>query len=401
MQLSIDRKTLVKMINLTEKASNDKSTLPILMNTMLWTENGRLIATAANLEVALTVCAYANISESGKTTVPTKLFKAVIEKLVDDEVNLRLEQRTQTLYVQCGKAKIQVKGIDAEEFPWIQGLDSIRKDGKLPEVVLPALSIAPIVNQVAFSISKDKSRAILTSVYLKLGADELVLATTDGYRLSQRCVKVLRTEEDTAIALVPVESMNNLARAGNILESNKFIDGDSVAVLVFGSNQLVARITCVAGKEIEYVEMTSQLIDGRFPDYKAIIPKYQTVSAVFDANKFRTTNDMAMLFAADNANIVRFDFRPDNAPEEANSIIVSAKSSEMGEARVPLAAEVTGTPLEIAFNGSYLQEMLSVIPGDTLVFEGTEHTRPAIIYSKDALTKEELLYVLMPMHSTK
>jgi DNA polymerase-3 subunit beta len=399
MQLTIDRKTLVRSINLTEKASSDKSTLPILLNTLLTAKDGRLVITTTNLEVSLTVSAYAQITENGAITVPTKLFKAVIEKLIDDNVTLRLDQRTQTLYVQSGRAKIQVKGLDAAEFPLVPTLDTFRQqDAALPQVHLPATSIAPIISQVAFSVSKDKARPLLTAIYTSLHGDELLLATTDGYRLSQRRVKILRTEDTAATCLIPAESMGHLARAGTILESSKLIDSDSGALLAFSPNQFLARITCSAGKEIEYVEMVSQLIDGRFPDYLAIIPKTHTIRAIFATDQFKATNKMAMLFAVENANIVRFDFRPHDAPDEPNSIFISATSAEMGEARVPIAAEVEGTPLEIAFNGEYLQEMLDVIPGDRLVFEGTQHTRPAVVYSQDALTQDELLYVLMPMH---
>lgn len=401
MLLTIDRKTLVRCISLTEKASSDKSTLPILLNTFLKAKDGRLVVTTTNLEVSLTVSAYADISEEGAITVPTKLFKAVIEKLIDDKVSLRLDTRTQTLFVQAGRAKIQVKGLDAAEFPLVPNLDTLRQNADLPQVNLPALSIAPIINQVAFSVSKDKARPLLTSVYTCLTGDELLMATTDGYRLSQRKVRVLRTEDTKATCLIPGESMGHLARAGNILESGKLIDGESVALMAFTVNQFLTRITCASGKEIEYVEMVSQLIDGRFPDYQAIIPKTHTIKAVFATEQFKATNKMAMLFAVENANIVRFDFRPSDAIDEPNSIFISATSAEMGEARVPIVAEVEGTPLEIAFNGEYLQEMLDVIPGSSLVFEGTQHTRPAVVYSRDALSQDELLYVLMPMHPPK
>ncbi len=138
------------------------------------------------------------------------------------------------------------------------------------------------------------------------------------------------------------------------------------------------------------------MIDARFPDDRAIIPKTHTTRTVVDTAALLKAVRVAFLFARDNANIIRLAVVPGNGEKEGQ-VRLTASSQEMGDNVNELDALVEGTDLEIAFNARYLIDVLSQIDQPQVVIETTQSTRPGAIRPV-GLGEEEFLHVVMPMH---
>jgi DNA polymerase-3 subunit beta len=179
-------------------------------------------------------------------------------------------------------------------------------------------------------------------------------------------------------------------------------DGDEeqpIQVLVTQTrNQILFQIT---GKPdtrggFHRVELVSQLIDARFPDYRAIVPKTHNTRTVVDTAALLKAVRVALLFARDNANIIRVAVMPGNG-QHGGQLRLTATSTEMGDNVNELDATVDGSDLEIAFNAKYLIDVLSQIDQPQVVLETTQPTRPGTIRPV-GLGEEEFLHVVMPMH---
>ena len=144
------------------------------------------------------------------------------------------------------------------------------------------------------------------------------------------------------------------------------------------------------------VELASQLIDARFPDYRAIIPKTHTTRTVVDTAALLKAVRVANLFARDNANIIRVRIDPSDGAGNGH-MSLTATSAEMGDNINEIDAMVEGQDLEIAFNAKYLIDVLSQIDQPQVVIETTQPTRPGTIRPV-GMGEEEFLHVVMPMH---
>jgi DNA polymerase-3 subunit beta len=142
--------------------------------------------------------------------------------------------------------------------------------------------------------------------------------------------------------------------------------------------------------------LVSELIDARFPDYRAIIPKNKTTRTVVDTAALLKGVRVSFLFARDNANIIRLAVIPGTG-EHAGHVRLTATSTEMGDNVNEIDAMVEGETVEIAFNAKYLIDVLSQIDQPQVVLETTQPTRPGTI-RPIGMGEEEFLHVVMPMH---
>ncbi len=147
------------------------------------------------------------------------------------------------------------------------------------------------------------------------------------------------------------------------------------------------------------VDLVSQLIDAKFPDFNAIIPKNYATRTVLDTAAFLKAAKVASLFARDAANNVRFQIIP-GTEQEPGQLVLRANSAEMGDNVSEIDALVEGTSLEIAFNVRYLIDVLSVIDTPQVVLETTQSGRPGVLRPVGT-GPEEFTHVIMPMQLSR
>ena len=149
MKVSCLQENLAKGLSVVSRAVAARSTLPVLGNILMATDNGRLKLSATNLELGITCWIGAKIEEEGATTVPAKTLVDLVNTLPQDKVELDLTLRTQTLNLSCGRTQAHIKGIDAQEFPLIPPADL---DHALE---LNVEDFKEMINQVAFAAATD------------------------------------------------------------------------------------------------------------------------------------------------------------------------------------------------------------------------------------------------------
>ena len=372
MKLSVLQENLSHGLTTVARAVSPRSTLPVLANILVATEDGRLRLTGTNLELGITCWIGAKVAEEGATTVPARTFVDLVNTLPADRVEMELTLRTQTLNVRAGAFDNNIKCIDAQEFPPMP-------PAELGEgVLLEMQDLREMISQVAFAASSDDARPVLSGVLVEIDGAHLTLAAADGFRLSVRRADLSAPVSSPLRAIVPARALSELARISS--------DEQVHMLLPPGRGQVIFR-----GRDIELV---SQLIEGAFPDYQGIIPSSHTNRSVLSTAAFLKACKAADIFAREAAHSARLKIAP-GSELEPGRIEVTATAAETGSNEVIVDATVDGEPIEIAFNVRFLVDVLSVINSPNVALETSGPAAPGVI---KPVGRDDFLHVVMPMH---
>lgn len=379
MKLSILQENLHRALSFVTSATNSKSTLPALGYVLLATENGRLKLIGTNLELTLTTYVGAKVEQEGAVTLPAKTLADFVSLLPPERIDLTLNPKTSTVALKCGSFKSNIKGIDASEFPIIPQFNDA------PIAMIGARELDIALAQTMIAVSKTEDRPTLNGVCFDLSKKQIVLAGTDGFRLSVRTVEWIDRSGETMQLLVPLKACQELARVVSA-------DGaDDYNVEIRQVNQ-----TQVEFRHSESV-IVSSLIDGKFPEYSNIIPKSHTQRVSVGIGALGEAVRVARVFARDAMSRVSLQLmRNDNG---LGHIIVQGVSAEAGDALGEIDANIDGGEIEIGMNAGFLLDALNafgVTASPQVVFELNGASGPALVLDASD-PQRNFKHVIMPM----
>ncbi|MEN6409009.1 MAG: DNA polymerase III subunit beta [Anaerolineaceae bacterium] len=374
MKATVSQQNLAHGLSVVSKAVSPRSTLPVLANILIATDEGRLRLSATNLELGVTCWIGARIDEEGSTTVPARTISDLVTALPNDQITLALNTRTQTLNVSCGTSKSDIKGIDAQEFPPMP----------VPEISegiqIKVTDFKEMTQQVAFCASTDEARPVLMGVLVTVTGDEMTMVATDGFRISVRTAKLESPVVAPMKAIIPARALNELARIAS--------DGEQMVTMILppGRGQVIFHM--------KDVELVSQLIEGSFPDYKQIIPRnYKTRTVLSTAGLLKACKQ-AEIIAREGSNVTRLNITP-TGDIKPGAVEISAQTEETGSSEATLDATIEGSSLIIAFNVRFLREVLEVIKTPNVALETNQGNTPGVVRP---VGDDNFLHVIMPMH---
>jgi len=379
-RVSVLQENLAKGLSIVGRAVASRSTLPVLNNILLETDNSQLKLSAMNMEIAINCWVGAMIEDEGQITVPARLLSDFVNSLPNDRIDMELQTRTQTLHLHCAHYEANIKGIDATEFPIIPTYQASMNE---PSVEVEPGKLRNMIDQVAFAASKDDSRPTFTGVYTHLDGDRLTMAATDGFRLAVRSTILEEPSPASLGVIIPARALSELSR---IISAVDLAQDDGVEVVFTEArNQVMFHLPGV--------DLVSQLIEANFPDYKKIIPTSYNTRAILDTGEFLNAMKVAYLFARDSAGSVRVTLQPG----EIGKVVLTATSAELGDNVSEIDAMIEGEEITATFNAKYMIEVLSVIDTPQVSFEVTSATRPGVFRPVGA-GEEEYVHVIMPMN---
>jgi DNA polymerase-3 subunit beta len=348
-----------------------RSTLPVLANVLLKTEDAGLKLTATNLEIGITYWVPGKIDTDGATTVPAKLLTDYVNALQGGErVDLELTQG-ETLHLRAGRYESHLKGIDADEFPAIQTA------GERPTTRISQKVLRRALEETAFAAASDEARPILTGVLARFEGDTMTLAAADNYRIAVKTIPILDPVAETSV-VIPARALNELVR---ILGD---VDEPIDVVLAQARNQILFHL--------DGIDLVSRLIDGQFPNYQQVLPQSHTTRAVLDREELLRAVRPAALIAHESANIVKLAISSNG---EAG-ITVSA-NAEIGDHVGQVEAAVEGDGTTIAFNARYLNDVLSNVDAEQFALELNGPLSPGVF---KPVGDDRYVHVVMPVRTT-
>ena len=373
MKVSCLQDNLAKGLSIVGRAVSTRSTLPVLANVLVATDNGRLRLSATNLEIVITCWVGAKVEEEGAITIPARTLTDLVNALPQDQVDLKLNETTQTVHVSCLRTQANIKGIDAQEFPLVPDPD------KENQIRLEADVFKQMINQVAFAAASDDARPTLTGVSTTFSGSEVLMAATDGFRLSLRSAHIPGYVEEPFSVIIPARALADVAR---------IIDDDwrrFIFLCPKGATRSSSIWTMLSWSPSS--SMASSPITSRS------CPQRQNTRTVVSTAEFRKACKTAEIFARESSNTARISVDPGEEMAPAFATIV-ATSTETGDNVAQIDASVEGQPIEIAFNVKYMTEVLNVIETPQVALETTSAMEPGVI---KPVGDNDFVHIIMPM----
>ncbi len=364
MEFVIERNLLIKPLQQVSGALGGRSTLPILGHLLIKVENGELSITATDLEVEL-VCRLALLGdfEPGAVTVPSRKFLDICRGLPDDaQITFVLE--AERVLIKSGRSRFSLATLPANDFPNIEDWQSE------VEVMVTQSELRQLVEKTQFSMANQDVRYYLNGMLFEIEGNTLRSVATDGHRMAV-AEATLVGEFSQQQVIVP--------RKG-VLELVKLLDQpDENVTLQIGSSNIRANVN--------QFTFTSKLVDGRFPDYRRVMPQNTTKTLQADCELLRQSFSRAAILSNEKFRGVRVNLVD-------AQMRITANNPEQEEAEENLDVQYDGEPLEIGFNVSYVLDILNCLKCQMVRISLSDANASALVENVDDASA---MYVVMPI----
>ncbi len=389
MELSINRELLLKAINLIAKAADKRNNMVILGNIKLQLTSTQLLMTASDLEVELMACLAlpegACIKE-GSITLPADKFRDICKLLpANAKIHLSMQDNERCL-ITAGNSKFTLGTLPADDYPLLGS----------PEDITP-LSISrtefvAMMSKTQFAMAVQDVRYYLTGMLFEVSGRLLTTVATDGHRLAlaKRAVEV--ADDLNMQAILPRKAVSELERL--LIDLGKLLGSeDNPVTLKFGREFLQVELpfgTLDSTGQIDdslFVTFTARLIDGKFPDYRRVMPTNSDKQAIIDLLQMKEVLRRVSILSNEKSRGVILKFSEDGTVE------LRANNAEQDEAVERLESKYTGNPIELSFNAQYMQDVLDVLEGNLVLQMSQANASVLANQHGDELHQ----YVIMPM----
>ncbi|MFA6193264.1 MAG: DNA polymerase III subunit beta [Parcubacteria group bacterium] len=373
---------LKKGILIAEKIIGKNLTLPILSNILLEAEKGGLKVSATNLEIGLVTKIRAKIEREGKIAIPGRIIGGILSQL-EDGSQITLEEKNSILKMIYNGNSAAIKGMDAKDFPIIPKPES----KFLFEI--SASEMQKKAGNVLTTAATSDTRQELTGAHFEFGETKITLAATDSFRLSEAVIKLDKTKitEDykkylakNSAVIVPARTLSEVIRAVSAEDEN--------VKVYLAENQIFF--------ETADVLFVSRLIDGKYPEYKQVVPKEFSLNMIAKKEDLLKAARLAGVFSDSKSREVRLKIDGGKG-----KIAVFAESVESGEGSWSVDFQSDAkSDLEVAFNNRFLLDGLNSISTEDIYIGANDAFGPVML-REVAAGKPQLDYfhIIMPIRS--
>lgn len=364
MKFTVERERLLKPLQQVSSPLGGRPTLPILGNLLLQVTEGTLLLTGTDLEMEMVArVALAQDHQPGATTVPARKFFDICRGLPEGaEIAVILEG--ERMLVRSGRSRFSLSTLPASDFP---NLDDWQSE---VEFTLPQATMKRLIEATQFSMAHQDVRYYLNGMLFETEGEELRTVATGGHRLAVCSMPVGQSLPSHSV-IVPRKGVIELVR---LLDA-----GDSLLQVQIGSNNIRAHVG-------DFI-FTSKLVDGRFPDYRRVLPKNPDKTLDAGCDLLKQAFARAAILSNEKFRGVRLHI-------SENQLKITANNPEQEEAEEMLDVTYGGTDLEIGFNVSYVLDVLNALKCENVRLLLTDSVSSVQI--EDAAS-QSAAYVVMPM----
>lgn len=366
MNFLIKKNVFIRGLSYVEGIVSRNANLPILANIHIGVAGKNVVLSATNLELGVVVSLPAQITAEGEAVLAPRILSSFLSQASDDVIQVSREGSSLTIKEQKRTATLQLE--QDEEFPIIPRL--VIKE----PYIIPSLKFIPALERVINSASLSEAKPELAGVFLSIQSKELVLAATDGFRLSEARIAQQSSGGGTLQCILPIRCVQAIIKVFRGLE----LEGD--VLIGYEDNQVVIQ------NEEKSVYLISKVIEGEYPAYTSIIPNDFITSCTLPKAEFLQQVKSAGLFAS-RANTIRVEIGGDK-------IHITSEEGDIGSFAASLDIQKEGEDCSLVFNHHYLIDGLQNIEGETISFKVSKKDGPALL---SGVTNKNYLYLLMPI----
>ena len=364
MKFQIEREQLLGPLSSVASVVERRQTLPILANVLLHLEDRTLTLTGTDLEVEISIETETLGGDSGQCTVTARKLLDICRAL-PETATVEFTSESNKARLRSGHSRFTLQALPAQDFPRLE-TESWEERLKLPQTTIRAL-----FDRTAFSMAQQDVRYFLNGVLLEIDENTITAVATDGHRLARSRATVAGNIGDPRQVIVPRKA---------VLELGRFLsEGSDDATIELNPNHL--RLSRPGGV------LTSKLIDGKFPDYKAVMT--QVLNQKILANRHQLHEVLARTAVLTNEK-----YRGIRLELEKGLLKVTAHNPDQEEASDEIAVDYQGDTIEIGFNVTYLMDALRALPTDQVEVELQDANTGCMLHKPD---DDDTLYLIMPM----
>jgi DNA polymerase III subunit beta len=364
-----ERDALVEMLATAGRAVGARTTSsPVLSGILLSCVGNTLSVTGTDLDLTIQVTEEVIGIDDGTCVVPSRLSTDIVRRLEPGAVTFA--HADDHITISAARSNFKLRTFPVVEFPAV---------GRTGESIaqLPEAALAEGVRQVVRAASHDDARPLLTGVLLSSVDGSIRMVATDSYRMAMRDLPGVAALPDVGDLLVPARALAELQR----LPSGPARDGDEPSHVGVAAND--NEITFWQGK----VQISTRLLEGRYPDYNQLIPDHYPNKLHLGKESFLAALRRVQLLVRDNTTPVRLSMR-------AGGVDLSVVSQEVGDASETVDGDFSGEDLVIAFNPSYLIDGVEAVQGDEVIVETADGSKAATVRGAE---DDRFRYLLMPV----
>ncbi len=369
MKFIVSSGALLKQLQIVGGVLNNNNTLPILDNFLLQLEGSELSISASDLESTIKATLEVQGDENGIAAVPARLLLDGLKALPEQPVTFTTDESSMTVEISSDYGRYSLAYVEGDEFPQLPEMEDVST------TVISGEILATAINKTLFAAGNDDLRPVMSGVFFQFSTENVTFVATDAHKL----VRYRRNDvqaDHTAEFIMPRKPLT-------ILKSTLASIGDDVQIHY---NETNARF------EFENIVLSSRLIDGKYPNYEAVIPKDNPNVLEIERSKFLSSAKRVAIFSNKTTHQVRLKMAGSELQMMAEDVDFSNKAHER------LSCNYQGEDMEIGFNSRFLTEMLTNLDSENIHLEMSAPNRAGIILPADALEEgEDVLMLVMPV----
>jgi len=359
--------SLLKQLQKISGVLSTSNTLPILDNFLFEITSGQLTVSASDSETTISTTMDVDSKDEGKVCIPAKLLLEVLKNLPDQPCTFTVEKTTLAIEIAYDNGKSSMVGYNGDDYPRTPALEtpsSIRITGNI---------LATAINKTLFATGLDDLRPVMSGVFCEFSPENITFVATDAHKL----VRYTRTDSQatgSSSFILPKKPLNLLKAIVSSEEEVQLDYNDSNAVFTFG----------------EFI-LTCRLIDGKYPNYEAVIPKENPNVLTIDRVQFLSSVKRVSIFANKTTHQIKLKLAGSELSLSAEDIDFSNKSNER------ITCNYSGEDMEIGFNSRFLMEMLNNLETNEVRLEMSEPSRAGLLMPSESNENEDILMLVMPV----
>ncbi|MFZ9679864.1 MAG: DNA polymerase III subunit beta [Bacteroidia bacterium] len=368
MKFIVSSSALLRQLQAVQGVIQTNNVLPILDHYLFDVDGRQLTICTTDLNTTMRTRLAVEGNGKAKVAVPGRILLETLKTLPDQPISLALDPKTFAVELHTDKGKFKLSGENGEEFPTLPEMTGNHQFG------LPSDALLTGISNTLFAVGTDELRLAMTGVKMECAGSTLSFVATDAHKLvlhQQGGIEV----PASAGFIVPRKALNLLKAT---------LPGDeSVVQISYNTTHVV-----FAFGELE---LTCRLIDQKYPDYQAVIPKDGGSRLLLRRTEFLSSLRRISIYSSKSTYQVRLSIK-------GNELQMSAEDPDFANQAVEtLSCEYNGADMEIGFNARFLIEMLSTISGDEVQFELSSSSRPGVLRPVHQEDQEDTLMLLMPV----
>ncbi len=368
MKFIVSSSLLLKQLQILGGVINSNNTLPILDNFLFELETNKLKVTASDLETTMSTVLDIDSDSTGSFAVSARLLLDTLKTFPDQPLTFKIENDS-TIEISSNQGKYDMAYFNGEEYPNSVELNSPNK------TVINGGILATAISKTIFAAGNDDLRPVMSGVFFQFSTEDLTFVSTDAHKL----VKYTRTDvtsDQVAEFIMPKKPLNIL----------KGILSGSESDVTIEYNESNAKFT------FDNITLECRLIDGKYPNYEAVIPKENPNKLTVDRSSLLNSTKRVSIFSSKTTHQIRLKMAGTELNISAEDLDYSNKADER------LICDYQGDDMQIGFNSRFLTEMLSNLESTDVLIEMSLPNRAGILTPVDGTAEgEQVTMLVMPV----